>query len=98
MSFELDKCTGLTIKRGKSTLTGADILPNISQSDKEDGYRYFGIYEGADFLMNHVKQSTNKEYLSWTYSILKAQLTGDNTMTSISAYSVPVMQYTFGVI
>ena len=98
MSFGLDRCAVLTIKRGKSTLTDADILPNIPQLDKEDGYRYLVIYEGADFLMDWVKQAIKKEYLSLVRSILKAQLTGDSTMTAIGAYAVPVMRYTFGVI
>eukprot|EP00957_Ditylum_brightwellii_P160521 12220025-Ditylum_brightwellii.AAC.1 len=59
--------------------------------DEQHRYRYFGVYKGAGFLTEHVKKAILKEYFSWVHSILKAQLTADNTMTAICAYAVPVM-------
>eukprot|EP00957_Ditylum_brightwellii_P001985 152599-Ditylum_brightwellii.AAC.1 len=98
MSFGLEQCVVLTIRKGKSKTTEANVLPNIPCIDKEDGYRYLGIYEGADFLMDHVKTARKKEYLSCVCSILKAQLTRDSPMTAICSYAISVMRCTFGVI
>eukprot|EP00957_Ditylum_brightwellii_P066821 5070916-Ditylum_brightwellii.AAC.1 len=93
---EYFKCAVLTIRWGKSKPT--DILQKTQWFDEEHGYWYLGIYDGADFLTEHVKKAILKEYLSWVCSILRAQLTADSTMTAIYAYDVPMMRYPFGII
>eukprot|EP00957_Ditylum_brightwellii_P159746 12158432-Ditylum_brightwellii.AAC.1 len=75
-----------------------EILPEIPQLIKEKGYQYIWIYEGVNFLTNTVKQDTKKEYLNYVCSILKADLTSNSAMTTICAYAVPVMCYTFGIL
>eukprot|EP00957_Ditylum_brightwellii_P047477 3605718-Ditylum_brightwellii.AAC.1 len=96
ITFGLDKCAVLTIKRRKSKPT--DILPDIPWLDKDYGYHYLGVYKGADFLTDCVKKATPKEYISQVCSILKAQSMANSTMTTICAYAVPVMRYTSGII
>eukprot|EP00957_Ditylum_brightwellii_P009631 725527-Ditylum_brightwellii.AAC.1 len=96
MVFGLDKCAVLTIRHGKSEPT--DIFLEIPQLDEEQGSRYLGVYKGADFLTEHVKKATSKEYLSQVYSILICQLNADSTMTAIYSYAVPVIRYTAGII
>eukprot|EP00957_Ditylum_brightwellii_P107737 8219802-Ditylum_brightwellii.AAC.1 len=74
------------------------ILPEIPRLDKDKGYRYLGIYEGVNFLMDTVKQDSKKDDLNCVCSILKADLTGNATMTAICAYMVPVMKYMFDIL
>eukprot|EP00957_Ditylum_brightwellii_P154269 11740046-Ditylum_brightwellii.AAC.1 len=54
--------------------------------------------EGVDFHMKEVKELTKKEYISWVYKILQADMNGDYTMMVICAYAIPVLQYTFEMI
>ena len=64
----------------------------------EDNYKYLGILECDKILMNKVKEAVQKEYLSRLNAILKSSVSDKNTITSISAYAIPVLWYGLGVL
>eukprot|EP00957_Ditylum_brightwellii_P011482 868092-Ditylum_brightwellii.AAC.1 len=54
--------------------------------------------ESTDFLVDQVKAKTTKEYVLQVRKILDANLTMQNSITTIWTYAVPVMHYTFRVV
>mmetsp|Transcript_6913 Transcript_6913/g.9168 ORF Transcript_6913/g.9168 Transcript_6913/m.9168 type:complete len:90 (-) Transcript_6913:767-1036(-) len=86
MSFGLDKCAVLTIRKGKVVPT--QLMDDIPRLDDGEGHKYLGILESSDFLTQKVKDSTVKEYYARVRKICKAQLSGHNTMTAICAFAV----------
>eukprot|EP00957_Ditylum_brightwellii_P021755 1641286-Ditylum_brightwellii.AAC.1 len=58
-------------------------MEDIPHLDDGEGYKYLGILESSDFLIQKVKDNTIKEYYSRVWKICKAQLSGHSTMTAI---------------
>eukprot|EP00957_Ditylum_brightwellii_P188344 14338237-Ditylum_brightwellii.AAC.1 len=88
MSFGLDKYVILLITNAKYSTT--NIYPEIPKLDNAD---YQSIMEWVDFHMGKVKALTIKEYFQYVRKILNVDMNEDYTMTSISAYAIPVLIY-----
>eukprot|EP00957_Ditylum_brightwellii_P058125 4408190-Ditylum_brightwellii.AAC.1 len=60
ISFGLDKCAVLMIRKGKVVPT--QLTEDIPRLDNGKGYQYLGILESSDFFIQKVKDSIVKEY------------------------------------
>eukprot|EP00957_Ditylum_brightwellii_P201222 15324644-Ditylum_brightwellii.AAC.1 len=96
MTFRLSK--GVVLSMCKGEVIPSNILPDTPQLDEEEGYKYLGIMESTDFIVDQVKAKMTKEYSLWARKILDANLMMHNTITAICAYVVPVVCYTFRVV
>eukprot|EP00957_Ditylum_brightwellii_P127378 9712922-Ditylum_brightwellii.AAC.1 len=79
MMFGLSKCAVLSVRKGE--VIWSKIMPGIPWLNEEEGYKYLGIMESTDFLVDQVKAKTTKEYASQVRKILDANLTMQNTIT-----------------
>eukprot|EP00957_Ditylum_brightwellii_P110857 8455610-Ditylum_brightwellii.AAC.1 len=75
-----------------------NILDDFPWLPYNEGYRHIGILESLDFRTAQVKDNAVKECISQLNKILKAQLLAHSTTSSICAYDVPVMRYTYSEI
>ena len=100
MSFGIDKCNKVTIKRGNVTnsenitLNNGEILKTLDQNKQ---YRYLGFNE------HHVTDKTSKaalknEYFKRLKMILKSELNSLNIISAVISYAVPALSYGFPVL
>ena len=85
MTFGIDKCTRLGIRRGKVVLRDSIKLPYGQQRkslDDDDHHRYLGVLiENEDINHQKVKNSVQLEYKRRLRSILKSKLSGRNKVS-----------------
>ena len=98
MSFGLDKCGRLIVKRGKITKTDGIDLPEGHIDDVEEKYKYLGILQSYGNHEGEIKAKAITEYKKRIRQVLKSQLTAMNKVTAINTYATPVIRYTAGVI
>jgi hypothetical protein len=101
MTFGLEKCASVLLKRGK-LVTGGDLMlsdgTRIKEIEEGVGYKYLGILQ-ADAVKGHdVKDQVRKEYFRRSRLVLRSQLNAGNTIKAINSWAVPVIRYTAGVV
>jgi hypothetical protein len=95
MEFGLEKCTTLTIHKGKATHTEGLTLSNnntIKGLSLEESYKYLGVQQAEDVKHRQVKKQTSAEYTNRVRKILKSKLNGGNTIQAINNWAVPVIR------
>ncbi|KAL1448229.1 hypothetical protein WDU94_006605 [Cyamophila willieti] len=101
MSFGLDKCATITIKRGK-VVTTENIQVNeeeeIKSLSSEETYKYLGLEERDGIEYDIMKKKIKSEYIRRIRKILKTELSCKNKFEAINNLAVPVLTYSFGVI
>jgi hypothetical protein len=101
MTFGLDKCAKVVMKRGK-LVTGGDLVMSDGERIKEVeegvGYKYLGILQADNIKSQDVKDQVKKEYFRRTRLVLKSQLNSGNTIRAINSWAIPVIRYTAGVV
>ena len=101
MEFGLDKCSKVTIKRGKLVSGSNSKLNNdteIRNLDQDEVYKYLGVDQSDGIQHNIMKDKIRKEYYRRIRLILGTQLNSKNKMQAINSLAVPVPQYSFGII
>ena len=101
MSFGIDKCARVGIRRGKIVKREGIKLPNgqlVKSLYNEDQYKYLGILEREDIQHHEVKKNVKQEYTRRLKSILKSKLSGRNKLLAINAFAIPVVRYTAGIV
>ena len=101
MSFGLDKCATITLKRGKLSGGIPVSLPGggeIQQLEEEDNYKYLGILEADNIKHNHMKTKIKDEYLRRLKLVLKSKLNSGNMIKAINTWAVSLYRYGAGVI
>jgi len=104
MSFGIDKCNKLTIKKGKVTKTTNIVLGNgdeIKSLNNQEYYKYLGFSERettARTTARETKTSLKNEYFERLKRILKTELNSKNTISAINAYATPSITYGFQII
>lgn len=101
MSFGLEKCATVSVRRGKMAEE-----ENIKLSDGreitnlgiEERYKYLGIQQTYEMRQKENKDEIEKELLRRVQIILKSELTAKNKMVAINIWAVPSFTYTAGVI
>ena len=101
MKFGLDKCSKLTIKKGK-IITSENIQLNnnetIATLDNSNTYKYLGIEENNVLNVKVMKSKLKNEYFVRLKKILKSSLNSKNLITAINTYAVPAISYGFAVL
>ena len=96
MEFGLEKCAVIHMKRGE--VINSPIVASIPILTGEKSYRYLGIVQADKILHDKVKESTKKEYFGRVRAILRKEISGINTTSSIKTFAMPILRYGFGVI
>ena len=101
MSFGIDKCAKVSVKRGKVVGREGIKLPDgneIKQLKGEENYKYLGILEEGDINHDKIKNNVRSEYNRRLKLILKSKLNGRNKVLAINTYAIPVVRYTAGIV
>ncbi|MEM7375718.1 MAG: reverse transcriptase family protein [Bacteroidota bacterium] len=100
MSFGLDKCAVIEIKRGVKVRSEGITLPTGEQMKEVDdeGYRYLGVLEGARIKNKEMKEKLGSEYLRRVKLLARSKLYSGNLIRGINAWAVSVVRYSAGIL
>lgn len=105
MEMGLDKCRINTMERGVWAETENHHIPNTSNPpeyiigmEAEDTYKYLGFEQNRGINSKKIKQDLMTETKRRITKILKTKLCGQNMVTAVNTYALPVLMYSFGVI
>ena len=101
MSFGMEKCAKVTIKRGKQTQSENINLRDdlsIRNLDQEENYKYLGIEESGGISHNKMKENIRKEYYRRVRKILQTELNSRNRILAVNSLAVPVVTFSFNVV
>jgi len=97
MSFGLDKCGMINIKKGKATSLN-EPFEGIEDLSPNTAYKYLGIYQSTKINHKKLKEEFISKYKNRVTKILNTKLSGRNIITAINTWAVPIPMYTFGVL
>ena len=71
MQFKIDKCVMLVIKKGKIVTSDDTELPNekVIKSLEGENYKYLGVLEADEVMVNKMKDNVKKEHYGKTRSV-----------------------------
>lgn len=101
MTFGLDKCSMIHVKRGKITDEGNLALQDnteIRTLGVENTYKYLGVQQSYEIRQKESKEISKNEFTRRVNKILRTQLNAKNKITAINAWAVPVFTYTSGIL
>ena len=100
MSFGLDKCSVLEMRRGRQVgSTGIDLPDDIHIREVEDeGYKYLGILQLDKTLNAKMKTKITSEYVKRVKKLCRSKLNGGNLISSINAWAVSLLRYSAGIV
>ena len=98
MSFGLEKCGWMVVKRGKVVKTDGVELPAGHITDIQTSYKYVGIPQSHGNHDEEVRKTATSEYHQRIRQILKNQLSGKNKIHAINMYALPVIRYPAGIV
>jgi len=100
MTFGMEKCAIVVMKRGRMIETEGIELPNRERMKdvERDGYKYLGILQLDRYLNVEMKEKVKKEYIRRIKLLLKSQLNAGNVITGINAWAIGVVRYGAGVL
>ena len=90
MSFGIEKCNKVTIKRGKITKSENIVLDNgeiLKTLDLNKMYKYLEFNE-HQLTDKNTKSALKKEYFKRLKMLLKSELNSINTLSAINFYAV----------
>lgn len=102
MSFGVDKCATLEVRRGKirntslvTTLMNQITIPSL---DVDDSYKYLGIKQALDIKTSEMKELYRKKVLGRVNMLLRSKLNSRSLFTAINIWAIPTVAYSFGII
>ena len=98
MSFGLDKCVGLEMRRGIQVGSSGIELPDDQHIGKieEEGYKYLGILQLDQTLNTKMKGKITSEYITRVKKLCRSKLNGGNLIDGINTWAVGVVRYSVG--
>ena len=101
MSFGIEKCAKVSLKRGKQVkaenLNLGDELA-IQDLEQEQNYKYLGVEEKGGISQNKMKEKIRKEYYRRVRKVLKTELNSKNKIIAVNSLAVPVVLYSFNIV
>ena len=90
MSFGLDKCAILEMRRGRQVgSSGIDLPDNQHIKEvEEDGYKYLGIMQLDKILNTEMKGKITSEYVRRVKKLCRSKLNGGNLISGINTWAV----------
>ena len=101
MTFGLDKCNTLHLKRGKAVndgsvrLQGGGVIEHLVEGQT---YTYLGMQVRDKLQNSHIKDKLRAEYKSRLKKIWSSELNARNKVKATNTFAVPVLSYSFGII
>ena len=100
MSFGLDKCAVLEMRRGRQVGSCGIVLTNyqhIGEIEKE-GYKYLGILQLDRTLNTKMKGKVTLEYIRRVKKLCRSKLNGGNLIDGFNTWVVVVVRYSAGIV
>ena len=100
MSFGLEKCAVLEIRRGRQVDSNGIDLPDDQHIGEigEEGYKYLGILQLDQNLNTKMKVKITSEYIRRVKKLCRSKLNGGNLIGGINTWTVGVVRYSAGVV
>ena len=100
MSFGLEKCAVLEIRRGRQVDSSGIDLPDDQHIREigEEGYKYLGILQLDQNLNTNMKVKITSEYIRRVKKLCRSKLNGGNLIGGINTWTVGVVRYSAGVV
>ena len=100
MSFGLEKCAVLEIRRGRQVDSSGIDLPDDQHIGEigEEGYKYLGILQLDQNLNTKMKVKITSEYIRRVKKLCRSKLNGGNLIGGINTWAVGVVRYSAGVV
>lgn len=101
MSFGLEKCATVNVKRGKMSEEENIVLSDgreVASLRTEDRYKYLGIQQTYEIRHKENKEDTKNELLRRVRKILKSHLSAKNKLMAINIWAIPPFTYTAGLL
>ncbi|XP_044760181.1 uncharacterized protein LOC123317642 [Coccinella septempunctata] len=102
MSFGVDKCATLEVRRGKiqntslgTTLMNQTTIPSLNV---DDSYKYLGIKQALDIKTSEMKELYREKILRRVNILLRSKLNSRSLFTAINIWAIPTVAYSFGII
>ena len=89
MEFGVEKCSVMTIKKGKMTNSDGIALPNrttMKGLKEGDSYKYLGVIQANGMKQHEMKEKIKTEYYRQVRNILEAKLKGRNITMTINIW------------
>ena len=99
MQFEIDKCAMLLTKKVKKVKPDGIQLPSdkvITSLEKGESYKYLGVLEAHELMVNEMKDKVKKEYYGRVRKVLETKLNSGNVFKAINTSAVSVVRYPVG--
>ena len=95
MSFGLDKCAVLKMRRGRQVGSSGIELPDNQhiREIEEEGYKYLGILQLDQTLNTKMKGKITSEYIRRVKKLCRSKLNGENLIDGINTWAVGVVRY-----
>ncbi|XP_063588859.1 uncharacterized protein LOC134766032 [Penaeus indicus] len=100
MSFGLDKCAVLEMKRGRQVGSSGIDLPDDQHITEveEEGYNYLGILQLDKTLNTKMKGKIISEYVRRVKKLCRSKLNGGNMISGINAWAVSIVRCSAGIV
>lgn len=103
MEMGMDKCRINAMEKGKwvedeGYRMVSDAPQHIRGMGPEETYKYLGFEQSRGISIKKIKQNLLEETKRRIELLLKTKLSGQNMVTAINSYALPVLMYSFGVI
>ena len=100
MSFGLEKCAVLEIRRGRQVDSSGIGLPDDQHIGEigEEGHKYLDILQLDQNLNTKMKVKITSEYIRRVKKLCRSKLNGGSLIRGISTWAVGVVRYSAGVV
>ena len=96
MSFGLDKCAVIHLKKGKTS--NSPETKGIPILEEEGSYKYLGIAESSAIKHTQAIDTVKKEYFKRVRGILNQGINAKYTTDAIRTFATPILWYGFGIL
>ena len=95
MSFGLNNCASLELRRGRQVASSGIDLPDNKhiREVEEEGYKYFGISQLDQTLNTKMKGKITSEYIRGVKKLCRSKLSGGNLINGVNAWAVGELRY-----
>ena len=101
MSFGIEKCAKVTLKRGKQIQSSNITLDQdltVQDLNQEKNYKYLGIEETGSISHAQMKERIRKEFYRRVRKVVQSDLNSKNKMMAFNTLAIPVVTYSFNII